>query len=189
MNKFDPPYPDAKSKTSFQDGMEYQDFVSVVLERYGIVIRNFSSRKSQFQAGENPEGYEIKYDDYACACKQRHYTNDLCRKPGRISIEVAEKTRNDECLRWTRSGILRNDNSSRYVQGNYTVIFIFKLEVLVEYYENRRNRQGFIKEKLGTIKTFYLPNEDAWNLAEEVIVIDAKTYESAARILGWERTG
>jgi len=124
MSSVEPVYPDAKSESSFQDGLEFQDFVCEKLAGESIILQNFCSKKYQFAVGENLQGVEIKYDSW-------------CSKSGRISIEVAEKTRNDSSLQWTPSGICREDNSWLYIQGNYKLLFIFAKRFLLNYYNNK----------------------------------------------------
>lgn len=148
-----PSYPHAKSASSYQDGLEFQDFVCCELSMSGIVLQNLSSRKWQFEVGENLQGFEIKMDA-------------LCTKTRRLSIEIAEKSRNDETLQWTSSGILRKDNSWLYIQGNYDVLFIFAKNWLQRYYKEAKPE---VLEKLGTIKTFYLPFDLAYKCAAKVV--------------------
>ena len=62
-----------------------------------IILQNMSSQKYQFNIGENLQGFEIKLDT-------------RCTETGRMSIEVAEKSRADS-TKWTPSGIYREDNS------------------------------------------------------------------------------
>lgn len=187
MSSADPIYPNAKSKTSYQDGLEFQDFVCDQLLEYAIVLQNLASKKYQFKVGENLQGFEIKYDDYACACT-KHPRIDCCPaasyperieddgtvipprlRPPKLSIEVAEKSRDDPALQWTPSGILRNDNSWLYIQGNYHVLYIFAKRFLLNYYEKKKNESNFIVEKHGTIKTFYISNETARRHAAKVL--------------------
>ena len=139
--KRDPAYPDAKSNTSFQDGLEFQDFVCTKLAEHGIILQNLSSRKYQFNVGENLQGFEIKMDN-------------RCSDTERLSIEVAEKTRDDLSLAWTPSGICREDNSWLYIQGNRDILFIFAKNWLQRYLAKKNPK---IVEKYGTIQTFYLP--------------------------------
>ena len=153
MSQVDPCYPDAKSVTSFQDGLEYQDFVCVQLAQQGIILQNLASRRYQFEVGENLQGFEIKKDD-------------RCTETLRLSIEVAEKTRNDPSLGWTPSGIFRSDNSWLYVQGNYSIIFVFAKNLLVKWQEKYRPP---LTDKFGTVKTFYMPFSVARKLAAKVI--------------------
>ena len=152
-SRHDPVYPDAKSPTSFQDGLEFQDFVCSELAKHGIILQNLSSRKYQFNVGENLQGFEIKQDN-------------MCTKTGRLSIEVGERSRNDPCLQWSDSGILRADNSWLYLHGNYAVIFIFAKNWLIRYLKEKKPK---IDEKFGTIRTFYLPIPIAEKCAIRVI--------------------
>lgn len=155
----DPAYPDAKSRNSFQDGLEFQDFACHALtSRVGLIIQNFSSRKWQFNVGENIQGIEIKQD-------QR------CLETGRLSIEVAERSQNNPAIAWTPSGIRRQDNAWLYVQGNYQVIFIFAKNWLNRYYEEKRPE---IFESRGTIRKFYLPISTAKICAAKVLLIESE---------------
>jgi hypothetical protein len=156
MSSPDPVYEDAKSKTSFQDGLEFQDFVCTQLARHAVLLQNLASKKYQIQVGENLQGFEIKYDDW-------------CSKSDRISIEVAEKTRADPLLQWTPSGILRNDNTWLYIQGNREILFIFAKRWLLNVHERHKDKPGFIIEKRGTIKTFYIDNITARKHAAKVL--------------------
>lgn len=120
------------------------------------MLQNLSSKKWQIQVGENLQGFEIKYDDWVS-------------RSGRISIEVAEKTRNDPGRPWVPSGIMRTDNSWLYIQGNYDVLFIFAKRFLLNYYESKKHLAGFIIEKRGTIQTFYIANDIARKHAAKVL--------------------
>lgn len=152
----DPSYPDAKSSTSFQDGLEFQDFVCTQLAKHSIILQNLSSRKCQFEIGENLQGFEIKFDRG-------------CTKHGRVSIEVAEKTRNDPNRPWTPSGIMRDDNSWLYIQGNYDVLYIFAKRFLLNYYHCHKEKPDFVLEKFGTVKTFYVPHLVAVKHAAKIL--------------------
>lgn len=149
----EPFYPNAKRPTVFQDGLEFQDFVCTQLAQRGVVLQNLSSKKYQFEVGENLQGFEIKLDE-------------RCTDTKRLSIEVAEKTRNDPELQWTPSGILRDDNSWLYIQGNRRILFVFAKRWLLNYYNAK---QPTVYEKFGTVKTFYLPFEIARRHAAKVL--------------------
>lgn len=139
-------YPDAPMETSYDEAMEYQDFVADILcERLGIVVTNYSSRRYQINRGESKQGIEIKLD-------KRIVAN------GNVSIEVYEKSkaRNEY---WIKSGILRDDNTWLYVQGNYDYIFIFSKKVLIDLYE--KQYKDYVWEPKSTIKTFLLPFNEA----------------------------
>lgn len=151
----DPLYRDAPRQSVFQDGLEFQDFVCESLSKYGIILQNLASRKYQYTVGENLQGFEIKLD-------QR------CTETNRLSIEVAERSRNDSSLTWSDSGIMRKDNSWLYIQGNRKILFIFTKVGLVAWYR-MRVRPEDVSEKYGTIKTFYLPMEIARERAAKII--------------------
>jgi hypothetical protein len=139
-------YPDAKSADPLADGLLFQRFVAdQIKQKLGLVITYYITRDEQYNIGESPQGFEVKLDN-------------RCTETGRLSIEVAEKICADNA-QYVPSGILRQDNATFYVQGNRTVFYIFKKSRLVELYE--QNYRGSEIEKLGTIKTFYLPLEIA----------------------------
>ncbi len=150
--KPDPIYVDAKSATSYQDGLDYQDFVCARLAKLHIIVQNIASKKFQFDVGENLQGFEIKLDE-------------RCADTGRLSIEVAEKSRADR-PDWTPSGIMRDDNSWLYIQGNYDIIFIFAKNWLRRWHDKKR---PLIEDKHGTIRTFYLDFKVARTMAARVI--------------------
>ena len=151
----DPIYRDAVRPPVFQDGMEFQAFVCTSLARHGIILQNLASKKYQYEVGENLQGFEIKLDQRCTETKQ-------------LSIEVAEKSRNDPKLPWTDSGIMRGDNSWLYIQGNREMLFVFTKKFLVAWYMHRVNAEDVV-EKHGTIKTFYLPIDVARAKAAKVI--------------------
>lgn len=151
-SQLDPIYPDAKSATSFQDGVEFQDFVCRELAKNGIILQNFSSKKYQFEVGENMQGFEIKLDR-------------RCTETGRLSIEVEERRENG-CGPWVPSGIMRDDNTWLYMQGNREVLFIFAKNWLRRLFEEKNPE---VAEKMGTVRTFYLPVRIAERFAAKVI--------------------
>lgn len=147
-----PAYPDGKRPTLFEEGLEFQDFVIDILCReLGLAVSNYSSRKWQWNVGENKQGIEIKLDTRMLETKQ-------------LSIEVGEKTKKEN-PNYAPSGILRNDNAWLYIQGNKEKLFIFAKSILVGLYRSNRYQ---VHEK-ATIKTFYLPIDDAHKYAAKVI--------------------
>ena len=149
-------YPDAKQKDSYEDGMRFQDFVvDVMFKEMGIPLCNYSSKLYQYKRGENIQRCEIKLD-------QR------CTDTNRISIEINEKTQDSPDKGWSKSGILRGD-SIWYVQGNYNKLYIFATKHLVSYYEGNNPT---VYEKRGTIRTFYINDHIAEQLA--ILVFDHK---------------
>ncbi|MDP7037229.1 MAG: hypothetical protein QF453_04785 [Candidatus Marinimicrobia bacterium] len=145
-------YPDSIHKDSFMVGLEYQDFVTDVLFReMGWSLANYSSKKYQYEKGENIQNTEIKFDE--------GWT-----KYNHLSIEIAEKSKNDVNMSWVESGILAG--STFYVQGNYDELCVFATNHLVYYYENNNPE---LTEKFGTIKTFYLEREVIERIAIKTI--------------------
>lgn len=148
-----PEYPDADRPTVFEEALKFQDFVcDLLLKELGFVISNYSSRYYQFNYGENRQGIEIKLD-----------TRIL--DTGNVSIEVAEKSRGD-MPNWTPSGIMRDDNTWLYVQGNYEIIFIFGKIFLRQLYNARYKNK--VWQPKTTICTFLLPIAEANKYALKV---------------------
>ncbi len=143
-----PEYPNAKHSNEFERGLGYQDFVCVELAKRHVILQNIASKRFQFDVGENLQGYEIKLDE-------------RCGDTGRLSIEVAEKSKAD-MPNWTPSGIFRDDNSWLYVQGNYQIIFIFTVKWLRKYHDfQKRNGKlngpdGGYYTSFGTVRKFYV---------------------------------
>lgn len=154
-----PEYPDADRETTFQDGLEFQDFVvDVFLRELGIPISNYASRYYQFKRGESAQGFEIKEDRRIL-------------ETGNVSIEVAEKSRAD-ISQWTPSGIMRQDNTWLYIQGNRQIIFVFSKNIIRQLYLSRY--QDKVWEPKKTIRTFLLPIKEAEKYAAKVIRIDGR---------------
>lgn len=140
-----PLYPNGKRTTLFEEALEFQDFVvDLLLKEIGLAVTNYSSRYYQLNYGENKQGIEIKLD--------RRMT-----ETGNVSIEVAEKS-NINVVTWTNSGIMRNDNSWLYVQGNYELVFIFDKKLLLRLYHGRYKNKVI---ELPTIRKFHLPIKEA----------------------------
>lgn len=147
-----PHYPDGKRSTLFEEGLEFQDFVAdLLLSELGIALTSYSSQKFQLR-GENRQGMEIKLD--------RRMSDT-----GRISFEVAEKS-NSKIRDWTPSGIMRDDNSWLYIQGNYKKLFVFGKEILKLVYEKQYLKKTW--EPTPTIKTFLMPIDEAERIALKV---------------------
>jgi hypothetical protein len=137
-------YPHSPTPNSLEKGLAFQDFVCLRLAERNIVLQNIASKKYQIEVGENLQGFEIKLDT-------------PCTRTNRLSIEVEEKSSRD-VLWWTRSGILREDNSIIYIQGNYDCFWVFMKNWLVRYYEQR---QPEVEEFNGTVKRFFLACDEA----------------------------
>ena len=152
--KLTPEYPDCKDRNSFESGLEFQDFVcEMMLKHLGIAFTNFQSRKFQFGSGENQQGIEIKLD------------RDILRTKN-ISIEVGEKSKASN-PDYIPSGILRDDNSWLYIQGNYQIIFIFAKSILKLLHKSGRYKIN----QLETLQRFLLPIEEAKKYSAKVLYI------------------
>lgn len=153
----DPVYPSAPRTSTFADGIEFQDFVCVLMAERHIILQNLASKKYQYEVGENLQGFEIKLDT-------------RCTETGRLSIEIAEKSNaaNDA---WVPSGIYRGDNSFVYVQGNYDKVWIFGKNQLQRYHKQKKPTEH---ESYGTVRKFYIPIAEADVLAIRVLVPDPK---------------
>jgi hypothetical protein len=146
-------YPDAKGEDSFQEGLDFQEFVAGQLQqKLGTRIDYYTTRDEQYLIGESQQGIEVKLDS-------------RCTETGRLSIEIAEKTRASN-WRFVPSGIYRQDNTTIYVQGNYIVFYIFQKARLIELHSVYRNTEA---EKRGTIITYYLPLQVAMREALQII--------------------
>ena len=154
--KFNNPYPDAPKETSYEESMEYQDFiVDILIKNLGLTISTYSSRKYQFSVGESRQGIEIKLDK-------------RISPKGNVSIEVFEKSKASNSL-WVKSGILREDNTWLYIQGNYEYVFIFSKRALRQIYEDKYKYR--VWEPKPTIKTFLISFNEAERLCEKLIVV------------------
>ena len=143
-------YPDCQHKDSLQVGAEYLDFVMETLQKRGVILQPYTSKKKQFNVGESLQGWEVKLDN--------RFT-----ETGRLSIEIAEKTSASQ-LNWTPSGIYRRDNTWLYIQGNYEYFYIFMKKILI-----RLHNLGKCEEaEIPTLKKFYLPIEEADKYGEKI---------------------
>lgn len=149
-------YKDSKNIRSFEQGMEFQDFVVEQMNRWGFYIQLHSSRFYQFKRGESVQRCEIKLDN-------------RCTETGRLSIEVQERTSIQS--KWVPSGIYRDDNTVFYIQGNWARLFLFAKKTLIDYHQNTFG--GEYEEGPATIRKFYLPISEAKDLA--IIDIVAET--------------
>lgn len=142
---------------------EFQDFVvDVCLERLGLAIVQYTSRKYQFEIGESRTGVEIK--------KDRKYA-----ETGRLFIETEE--RKFPWLNYTASGIYRKDNSWLYIIGNYDILYIFSKKLLRQIIAkaklpNSKPHYDIIEIGAKTSRGFCLPKKDAERYAVEFIELN-----------------
>ena len=152
-------YPDADRDTVFEEGLQFQDFVvDLLMSELGIALSNYSSKYYQRKFGENRQGIEIKLD-----------TRIL--DTGNVSIEVAEKSR-ASISSWTPSGIMRDDNSWLYIQGNYKIVFVFGKTFLQQLYKAKWADKTW--EPKPTIRTFLMPMAEAEKYALKVFRLKAQ---------------
>lgn len=137
-------YPDCIHKDPLQMGAEFLDFVMEILQKRGVVLQAYTSKKNQYAIGESLQGWEVKLDNRFI-------------ETGRLSIEVAEKSK-AENPDWIKSGIYRRDNTWIYIQGNYNRFYWFQKSILIGLHKSGKYEEA---ESYGTIKKFYLPISDA----------------------------
>lgn len=145
-----PNYPDAKRSNTYNEGMEFEDFVREKCAEIGLILQRFSSFKYQVERGDGRID-EIKLDR-------------RCTETGRLSIEIAEKSKaaNRE---FVPSGIYAKSSAWLYIQGNYDLLFIFPRNFLVLLHKTGRYKE----HEMPTIRKFYLPFEDAFKYAAKVL--------------------
>jgi hypothetical protein len=135
-------------------GQEYQDFISDILCKRGLTIRNYTSRKYQLSRGENLIGLEIKNDTQISVY-------------GNLFIEVAE--RRNLSMPFMASGIYAG-NSILYLIGNHERYFLFATNTLRAIHQSGRYREITIARN--TSRGFKLPIQDVrenlW-MAEEYV--------------------
>jgi hypothetical protein len=131
-------------KEMLQKGLEYQDFITdLLLKEIGISLSTYSSKKYQYDIGENKQGIEIKFDD-------------RYKETGNLYIEVEEKS-NANNWYYVNSGIYRNDNTWLYLIGDYNEVFIFSKKQLIILHE--KNIYKLVKTP--TSIGFLIPKNDA----------------------------
>lgn len=138
-------YPHSRNSNSIADGTAFELYVIELLARAGIDLRKCETFGEQLTYGDahdsDDTGYEIKLD-------QR------CDDTGRLSIEVAEKTK-DLSRPWVDSGIFSSSNATYYIQGSYKHFWVFKRADLQQWY--RAHGPRVVDDNPSTIKKFYLP--------------------------------
>lgn len=144
-------YPDSKNIASVEQGNEFQDFVMDALRIHcGILVQCYTSKKYQVEQGENPQGIEIKLDNW-------------CSRSNRLSIEIAGRT--SLTRDFIPSGIYRRDNTWLYIQGNFIVLYVFAKTTLQLLHKTGR----YTAKAEPTVQAFYLPDKDARRYAAKVI--------------------
>lgn len=146
-------YPHSKNGRSFEQGMEFQDWVVEQFNRSGFYIQLHASKRYQLDRGESVQMVEIKLDNRFL-------------DTGRLSIEVGERTAVGKS--WVPSGIYRNDNTVFYVQGNWQRIYLFDRRVLQRYHVGQLDsRYEESPRESPTVRKFYLP----LSVADEMCIL------------------
>lgn len=99
-----------------EQGLQFQDVVTMALYQRGIIVVGCASKKYQNEYGENMLGAEIKRDG-------------MFRETGNLYIETSEKSHPDN-KNYIPSGIYRKDNSWLFVIGDEDTIYIFSTKYL-----------------------------------------------------------
>lgn len=145
-------------KEKLEQGNEYQDFVmNLLIEKLGIALSIYGTKKYQWKFGENKQGVEIKFDD--------NY-----KTTGNLYIEISEKT-NKNNPNFIPSGIFRDDNSWLYLIGNYEIIYIFTKKMLKGLY---RCDKYLRKVEIPTSRGFLLQKSNAEKYSAKVIIVKEK---------------
>jgi hypothetical protein len=138
-----------------EKGLEFQDFVMTkLIEKLGINLTQYSSKKFQYNIGENKQGIEIKFDD-------------RYEQTGNIYIEIAEKSNKDN-KEFIDSGIYRKDNTWIYIIGNYKILYIFSKKYLL--YLHKKNI--FREVQIPTSKGFLIDKYNAEKYSINIITIE-----------------
>lgn len=131
-------------ESNLDDANEFQDFICISLMQRGIVLSNMSSKKYQYNYGENIQGFEIKLDK-------------KFRESGNLYIEYKEKS-DPNNVNYVDSGIVRNDNSWIYCVGDYKGIYLMQKSVLVAM---KKGINKYRHVETPTSKGYLLPVSDA----------------------------
>ncbi|MFC1904640.1 hypothetical protein ACFLXT_02635 [Chloroflexota bacterium] len=143
-------YPDSKHDSPLDMGHCYEDLIGLLLKRYyDFKVSFYRSKFEQYNIGESAEGLEVKLDLW-------------CTRTRRLSIEVAEKTSEGQSS-FSPSGIMRNDNTKIYSQGNLERCWFFEKLALRGVYRNLK--PWLIDNNPPTIRKFYLSLREAESLA------------------------
>lgn len=130
------------TKNEIEESLEYQDFISTyLLQKLGWSINLYTSRKYQIEKGESASGIEIKND------KKMATT-------GNLYIELEERHSTDKPF--VKSGILRDDNTTFWIIGDYDTAYMFvksQLKYLCDNYKMFR----FIKTETETSRGVLIP--------------------------------
>lgn len=151
-------------KQRFEKGLEYQDFVNTMLCRLGWPNVQFTSEKYQKQIGESYLGVEIKLHTRMPEFKE-------------LYIEVAEKS-NAQNAAYVPSGIMRQDNTIFWIEGDFSTFYVLLKKDLVRIYESKEYLApefgGQDISTTGTSIGYALPLKEAERIKVFKVVIEGK---------------
>lgn len=110
-----------------QKGHQFENWVIQKFAECGINLGLFYDN-NQYK-GENAFGLEIKYDM-------------RLQNTGNLYIEYEERLNNSKS--WTKSGILKEDNSRFWLIGNPREYYIFDKITLIALYDNIKDKTGWV---------------------------------------------
>lgn len=142
---------DLNYQKQFEEGLEFQDFVTDKLLDNGLVLNCYGSKKYQNEKGESKTGIEVKFDKRSC------HTNNLY-------IEYAEKKKTSKTF--IPSGIERRDNTWLYCIGDYDTLYLIPKKTLKEL----RTMSKLKHVETPTSRGYLLPCDQANVIAALIII-------------------
>lgn len=143
-------------KTKLQEAFEFENFIAQKIKvEYDYDIEPYLTPEGQYDLGENALGIEIKNDK-------------ILKKTRNIYIEVAEKS-NKLLNKYTKSGILKNDETIYFLLGDYDEFYIFFKNKLLSIYkeelklfrEGKPSKRGIKFKIISTSQGFIFPIKNA----------------------------
>lgn len=143
-------------RNQLQQAFEFENFIAEKIKvEYGLDIEPFLTPEGQYELGENALGIEIKNDK-------------ILKKTRNVYIEVAEKS-NKLLSDYTRSGILKSDNTIYFLIGDYEEFYIFFKATLVDIYreelklykQGKPSKRGIQFKQIYTSQGFVYPIANA----------------------------
>jgi len=136
-------YTDTYTEEKDYGGKSYERFIESFLDDYlGWHISVFKDKELQYNIGESFAGIEIKFDEKFAETGNLYIETHECRDP--------------ENPRLFESGILRENNTWLWLQGNHEKFWIFSLEDLRRAYDKKKANGQTIQIKRGTSAGFLL---------------------------------
>ena len=137
----------------YKQGVEYENFIEdLFLERLHIKLFFYKSKHFQNKVGETHQGIEVKFDD-------------RIKETGNIYFEYEEACKTSGCI---PSGVFKQDNSWLYVIGDYSTIYVFSKNRLINFLTNSKDVR---KVEAQSSKGYLVKKELAETIAEKIIKI------------------